>query len=151
MKLVIQRVKQAQVVVEGETIGAIGQGLLVLLGIHRSDSLDTTIWYVNKLLNLRIFPDVEGKMNRSIKDVEGGVLVVSQFTLYADCSKGRRPAFIDAAQPEIAIPIYEKFVSEVRQEMGNVATGKFGASMDVSLINDGPVTIVLEESASICK
>jgi D-tyrosyl-tRNA(Tyr) deacylase len=144
MRLVVQRVKEAEVKVDGRSIGKIGKGLLVLLGIHVEDQPETTARYVNKLVNLRIFEDENGKMNRSVKDVGGEILVVSQFTLYGNCSKGRRPSFIEAAQPDLAIPLYEKFIHEVEKEMGSVQTGEFGASMAVSLINEGPVTIVIE-------
>lgn len=144
MKLVVQRVTEAEVKIDQAVAGKIGHGLLVLLGIHHSDTLETTKRYVEKLVNLRIFEDQEGKMNKSVKDIGGEVLVVSQFTLYGNSSKGRRPSFIEAAGPDTAIPIYEKFVSEIKGEMGSVQTGQFGASMDVSLINKGPVTIILE-------
>ena len=144
MRLVVQRVGKAEVVVNQECVGKIGRGLLVLLGIHQDDTLDVTTRYVNKLVNLRIFEDDEGKMNRSVKDVNGEVLVVSQFTLYGNCTKGRRPSFIEAAQSEFAIPIYEKFTQEVKEIMGTVHTGIFAASMEVSLINDGPVTVIIE-------
>lgn len=144
MKLVVQRVKEAEVNIDGRITGKIGHGLLVLLGIYVDDQPGMTTRYVNKLVNLRIFEDEEGKMNRSVKDVGGEVLVVSQFTLYGNCSKGRRPSFIEAAQPDLAIPLYEKFTAEVEKEMGSVQTGEFGASMKVSLINDGPVTIIVE-------
>ena len=144
MRLVVQRVKEAEVKVDGRSTGKIGKGLLVLLGIHVEDQPETTARYVNKLVNLRIFEDEEGKMNRSVKDIGGEILVVSQFTLYGNCSKGRRPSFIEAAQPDLAIPLYEKFIHEVEKEIGSVKTGEFGASMAVSLINEGPVTIVVE-------
>jgi len=144
MKLVIQRVSEAEVTIDRSSVGKIGTGLLVLLGIHQSDLPETTKRYVDKLVNLRIFEDEEGKMNQSVKDVNGEVLVVSQFTLYGNSSKGRRPSFIEAARPETAIPIYEKFIQEVKEELGSVQTGDFGASMDVSLVNQGPVTIILE-------
>lgn len=144
MKLVAQRVLKAEVVVEGDTVGSIDRGILVLLGIHQDDILENTVCFVNKILNLRIFQDENGKMNLSVKDIKGEILVVSQFTLYANCSRGRRPDFLEAAPPSIAEPIYEKFVSEVKQELGMVQTGCFGAFMQVSLVNDGPVTIVLD-------
>ncbi len=144
MKLVIQRVSEAEVTIDRSSVGKIGTGLLVLLGIHQSDLPETTKRYVDKLVNLRIFEDEEGKMNQSVKDVNGEVLVVSQFTLYGNSSKGRRPSFIEAARPETAIPIYEKFIQEVKEGLGSVQTGEFGASMDVSLVNQGPVTIILE-------
>lgn len=145
MKIVVQRVSESSVRVDGELVGTIGQGLVVLLGVHQEDTPEKTKWFINKLLNLRIFEDDNGKMNLSVKDVKGEVLVVSQFTLYANCSKGRRPDFFEAALPEVAEPIYENFVSEVGQELGSVQSGVFGASMKVSLINDGPVTIILDE------
>ena len=144
MKTVIQRVKQAKVTVDQEVTGAISQGLLVFLGVHIDDRPEDTTWLVNKILDFRIFQDEQGKMNKSLRDINGEILVVSQFTLYGNCMNGRRPDFIQSAPPEIAIPIYEKFVGEVRDEIGDVQTGKFGANMDVSLINDGPVTFILE-------
>jgi D-aminoacyl-tRNA deacylase len=145
MKVVAQRVKHAKVVVEGHIAGAIGQGVVALLGIHKEDTPDKIAWFVNKLLNLRIFQDDSGKMNLSVKDIGGEVLVVSQFTLYANCFGGRRPDYIEAASPDMAKPLYEKFVEEVKQELGKVQMGVFGAYMEVSLVNDGPVTIILEE------
>ncbi len=148
MKVVIQRVSEASVRVEGNVVGSIGSGLVVLLGVHQHDVPEKTQWFVNKLLNLRIFEDEAGKMNLSVKDVKGEVLVVSQFTLYANCMRGRRPDFLDAALSDVAEPIYDKFVSEVNQELGSVQAGIFGASMKVALVNDGPVTIVLEENGS---
>lgn len=144
MRLVIQRVKEASVKVDEAIIGQIGSGLLVLLGIHRDDQLEETRWLVSKLLNLRIFEDSQGKMNRSLIDTKGEVLVISQFTLYANCNGGRRPDFFEAAPPETAKLIYNQFVEAVRKEVGVVHTGQFGAYMQVSLINDGPVTIVLD-------
>lgn len=148
MKLVAQRVKEATVTVDGEIRGAIGPGILVLLGVHKEDTQDKVDWFVNKLLNLRIFEDENGKMNLSVKDIGGNVLIVSQFTLYANSSRGRRPDFIEAAPPEIAEPIYERFVEKVGVTLGKVQSGMFGAHMDVSLVNDGPVTIILEEKKS---
>ena len=148
MKLVVQRVSQASVKVESETVGAIGQGLMVLFGVGEGDSAETTRWLVDKLLGLRIFPDDSGKMNLNICDIKGEVLVVSQFTLYANCDKGRRPSFIEAAEPIFAQKCYEKFVSEIREKLGIVQTGSFGAKMDVSLNNDGPVTLIIERSAN---
>lgn len=145
MKLVLQRVKEAKVEVDGDVTGAIGLGILVLLGVHKNDTPAQTDWFVKKLVNLRIFQDEKGKINLSVKDIGGEILVVSQFTLYANCHGGRRPDFIEAAPPDLAEPIYEKFVAEVKKELDHVQTGKFGAYMDVSLINDGPVTIILEE------
>ena len=145
MKVVAQRVKEAKVTVEGEVRGAIGPGIVALLGIHIDDTPDKTSWLVNKLINLRFFQDDAGKMNLSVKEIGGEILVVSQFTLYANCTRGRRPDFLEAAPPSIAEPIYEKFVREIRSELGSVQTGIFGAHMEVSLVNDGPVTVILEE------
>ena len=144
MRLVVQRVQEAEVVVDSMTTGRIGKGLMVLLGIHKDDQPQDTHWLVNKLLNLRIFNDDQDKMNLSVQDVLGQVLVVSQFTLYGNCSEGRRPEFTQAAPPPIAIPIYEKFLREVKEVMGDVQAGIFGADMKVSLINDGPVTVIVE-------
>jgi len=144
MKLVLQRVKTATVCANDEIIGSIGIGLVVLFGVHRKDTPEKTPWFVNKLLSLRIFEDEAGKMNKNIKEVDGEILIVSQFTLYADCLRGRRPDFMEAAPSQIAKPIYQKFVEEVKKEMENVATGKFGALMQISLINDGPLTLILE-------
>ncbi|MFQ5728766.1 MAG: D-aminoacyl-tRNA deacylase [Waddliaceae bacterium] len=145
MRVVAQRVREAKVSVNGEVCGSIGSGILVLLGIHVQDTPDKTNWLVNKLVNLRFFQDENGKMNLSVKDIGGEILVVSQFTLYANCNNGRRPDFMDAAPPDIAEPIYDKFVGEVKKELRSVQTGIFGAYMDVSLVNDGPVTVILEE------
>ncbi len=144
MKIVIQRVSQAKVAVDNETVGSIGRGFLVLLGVRDGDVPETTVWLVNKLLGLRVFTDEAGKMNLSLQDIGGEVLVVSQFTLYANCNNGRRPDFIQAAEPNFARECYEKFVDEVRQSLGKVETGRFGAKMDVSLVNDGPVTLIVE-------
>ena len=144
MRVVVQRVRRARVTVGDEVVGEIGQGLLVLLGVTHGDTIDNARWLAEKTVGLRIFADDEGKMNRSVADVGGGVLVVSQFTLYGDCSKGKRPSFITAAPPEIAIPLYESFVDAVRALGIPVATGRFGAMMDVELINDGPVTLIVD-------
>ena len=144
MRLVIQRVTSASVEVEGETVGKIGKGLLVLLGIRRQDTPEDTVWMVNKLLNLRIFEDTQGKMNLSVKDIGGEVLVVSQFTLYGNCVNGRRPDFLEAAPGSQAEPIYHKFSQEVSRELGKVQNGVFGAHMHISLVNDGPVTVILD-------
>lgn len=144
MKILIQRVKEAKVVVAGETVGKVGKGLLVFLGIHKEDTPEKTGWLVNKLLNLRVFEDDAGKMNLSVKDVGGEVLVVSQFTLYGNCHNGRRPDFIAAMRGPEAEAIYDKFVAEVKAEIGKVETGSFGAEMEVALINDGPVTFMVE-------
>lgn len=144
MRVVVQRVKRASVTVEGETVGEIGAGLLVLLGIREGDGNRDIAFLADKLANLRIFPDEQDKMNRSVRDINGGILVVSQFTLYGDCRKGRRPSFIGAARPEIAIPLYEQFVAELKALGLPTETGRFGAMMDVSLINDGPVTLIID-------
>ncbi|MGI4863976.1 MAG: D-aminoacyl-tRNA deacylase [Janthinobacterium lividum] len=145
MRLVIQRVRQASVTVEGNITGQIGPGLLVLIGCAPTDDEAALTWMVRKLLNLRIFADENGQMNRSVRDTGGQVLVVSQFTLLADARKGNRPSYIGAAPPAVAEPLYERFVALVAQELGQpVPTGIFGADMQVSLLNDGPVTIVLD-------
>jgi D-tyrosyl-tRNA(Tyr) deacylase len=143
MRAVIQRVRSCRVVVSGETVGEIGRGLLVLLGIHVRDGAEEVRWLADKIVGLRIFEDDLGKMNISVTDARGAVLVVSQFTLYGDCQKGRRPSFIDAARPEVAEPLYEAFANAVRLQGIPVATGRFGADMEVELVNDGPVTLVL--------
>lgn len=144
MKLVVQRVSSASVVVGGETIGRIEDGLLVYVGIHGSDEMKNVNWMANKLTSLRIFPDEEGKMNRSILDTGGEICMVSQFTLYADASKGTRPSFVHAARPEHAEPMYEALIQTVRDLGVSVSTGTFGAMMNVSSVNNGPVTILLE-------
>ena len=145
MRVVIQRVAEASVTVDGAVVGAIGPGLVVLAGFLPDDTSAVTAWMAEKLVNLRIFADGEGRMNRSLLDVGGEVLVVSQFTLYGDARKGRRPSFVRAARPEIAIPLYEDFVDELRGLVrGGVQCGRFGANMDVSLVNDGPVTLVID-------
>lgn len=146
MRAVIQKVKSASVTVDGELVGKIGQGILVLLGVSNQDSEKDATYLVEKTLNLRIFEDADGKMNLSLLDVKGELLVVSQFTLYGDARKGRRPSFIDAAQPEKANQLYEFFVSETRKQVEKVETGRFQAMMDVELINDGPVTILLDST-----
>jgi D-tyrosyl-tRNA(Tyr) deacylase len=144
MRAVVQRVHHARVVVDGETVGAIGPGLLVLLGVERSDTIERARWLADKILGLRVFNDADGKMNLDVAEVGGAVLVVSQFTLYGDCRKGRRPSFIDAAPPEIAIPLYEAFVDAVKALGIPTATGRFGAMMQVELVNDGPVTLIVD-------
>jgi D-tyrosyl-tRNA(Tyr) deacylase len=144
MRVVVQRVSRARVTVGDEVVGEIGQGLLILLGVTHGDTIDDARWLAEKTVGLRIFADDKGKMNRGVADVGGGVLVVSQFTLYGDCSKGKRPSFITAAPPEIAIPLYEGFVDAVRALGISVATGRFGAMMDVELVNEGPVTLIVE-------
>ncbi len=144
MRAVIQRVTEARVIVDGDTVGAIGRGLLVLLGVAPGDSAEQASWLAEKLSGLRVFADADGKMNLAVTDVGGAVLVVSQFTLYGDCRKGRRPSFVDAAAPEIAEPLYEAFVRETRSFGVPVATGRFGADMRVELVNDGPVTLIID-------
>ena len=145
MRVVLQRVSEASVRVEGETVGAIGPGLVVLAGFRDGDDDDTVAWMAGKVANLRIFGDGKGRMNRSLLDIGGEALVVSQFTLYGDARKGRRPSFVKAARPEIAVPLYEGFVEALGRILPDpVRTGRFGAMMDVSLVNDGPVTLVIE-------
>ena len=144
MRVVIQRVRRARVTVGGEVVGEVGRGLLVLLGVTHGDTIEGARWLAEKTVGLRIFPDDEGKMNRGVADVGGGVLVVSQFTLYGDCAKGRRPSFIAAAPPEVAVPLYEAYVEAVRALGVPAATGRFGAMMDVELVNDGPVTLIVD-------
>ncbi|HEU4557974.1 MAG TPA: D-aminoacyl-tRNA deacylase [Longimicrobium sp.] len=144
MRIVLQRVSRATVTVDGRVTGEIGRGLLLLAGFTQGDADEALAWMARKVVQLRIFPDDEGKMNRSVEEADGGILVVSQFTLYGDARKGNRPSFVDAARPEIAIPLYERFVELLRAAGRPVATGEFGAMMDVELVNDGPVTLILE-------
>lgn len=145
MKIVIQRVLESQVTIHGKTKGKIGHGLMLLLGIEESDNDEDITWLVNKTLNLRIFNDENGVMNKSLIDVNGEVLLISQFTLHASTKKGNRPSYILAAKPETAIPIYEKFIATTEHQLGRkIQTGEFGADMKVSLVNDGPVTIVID-------
>ncbi len=145
MRVVLQRVSRARVVVGERVTGEIGRGFLLLVGFRADDAEEALRWMADKLVSLRLFSDAEEKMNLGLEDVGGGLLVVSQFTLYGDTRKGRRPSFIDAAPPSIAIPLYEQFVALLRERApGTVATGEFGAMMDVELVNDGPVTLVLE-------
>ncbi len=144
MRAVVQRVKESSVEVAGKTIGRIGAGLLVLLGVAKQDTKHDADFLADKILNLRIFEDEQGKMNRSLLDIKGEMLVVSQFTLLGDCRKGRRPSFINAAGPEIANEIYEYFSAKVKSNNIDVKTGQFRAMMDVHLINDGPVTLIVE-------
>ncbi|MFL5801714.1 MAG: D-aminoacyl-tRNA deacylase [Roseiflexaceae bacterium] len=146
MRAVIQRVNQASVAVEGQAIGQIGTGVLVLLGVGDGDGAAEVALLAEKIANMRIFPDQEGRFNRSLLDVGGSALVVSQFTLYADTRRGRRPSFSGAAAPEVAEPLVEAFVAALRQQQVAVATGSFGAYMHVALVNDGPVTIILDSA-----
>lgn len=145
MKSVIQRVKKASVVINNELYSEIGHGILVLLGVEKDDTLDMAEFLADKIVNLRIFEDENGKMNLSLIDVKGEILVVSQFTLAGDCKKGKRPSFDNAAKPDTAIPMYEKFVEFLKNHNIPVKTGQFGAMMDVELINDGPVTFILSK------
>ncbi len=144
MRVVLQRVARAEVRVEGEPVGSIGRGYLLLVGFKSGDGEEALRWMVDKVRGLRLFPDSEGKMNLPIDAVDGELLVVSQFTLYADVRKGRRPSFIGAAEPDEAERLYDRFVDLLREGTTPVATGEFGALMDVDLVNDGPVTLVIE-------
>lgn len=144
MRVLLQRVSRAEVRIDGRVRGHIGRGFLLLVGFTGADDEPAVEWMAEKVAGLRLFSDPEGKMNLGLEDVDGALLVVSQFTLYGDARKGRRPSFIDAARPEIAIPLYERFVELLRARGLRVETGEFGAMMDVELVNDGPVTIWLE-------
>ena len=144
MRAVLTRVKSASVTVDGNVIGKIGPGFLILLGVTHEDTEAQAVKLADKLMGLRIFEDENEKMNRSLEDVGGQVLVVSQFTLYGNCKKGRRPEFLAAARPEVAVPLYEKFVSLCRDKGFRVETGEFGASMEVASVNDGPVTLIVD-------
>lgn len=144
MRAVIQRVKTASVVVNNDTVGAIDKGLLIFLGIGQGDQKDDIDWLVRKISQLRIFSDIEGKMNKSLMDIEGSALVISQFTLFASTKKGNRPSFIHAAKPDLAIPLYETFIQEMKGIGIKTETGIFGADMAVQLTNDGPVTILID-------
>ncbi len=146
MRAVIQRVNRALVRVEGKIVGEISRGLLVLLGVGQGDSAREADYLLDKIINLRTFEDAEGKMNLSLLDVNGGLMVISQFTLYADCRKGRRPSFTDASPPEEARKLYDDFVAEAKKRGMKVATGIFQALMEVELVNSGPVTILLDSS-----
>ena len=148
MRAVIQRVSCASVSIEGKTVSSISKGLLVLLGIGENDDNSDAVYLAEKTVGLRIFEDDEGRMNLSVSDINGEILVISQFTLYGDCRKGRRPSFIDAARPEKAIPLYEAYVSALTNTGLKVGTGVFQADMKVELINDGPVTILLDSKKS---
>jgi len=145
MKIVIQRVSRASVSVNGIITGSINEGLLLLAGIHRDDDEKVLKWITKKILNLRIFEDEQGKMNKSVKDMKGEILVVSQFTLYGNTKKGNRPSFIDAASPDIAEPVYEQLITNLKKSGLNIQSGEFGAMMDVKLVNSGPVTLIIEK------
>ena len=147
MRVVLQRVSQASVTIAGRTAGAVGRGFCLLVGLTHGDTDATVDWMADKVAGLRLFTDAEGKMNLGLAEVGGGVLVISQFTLYGDTAKGRRPSFIEAARPETAIPLYQRFVAALRARGLEVATGEFGADMQVEIHNDGPVTLILERSA----
>ena len=151
MKFVVQRVKNAQVNIEGKKERKIEKGFMVLIGVTHTDTKEIADYLVKKLINLRIFEDENGKMNLSLKDVNGSLLLVSQFTLYADCSSGNRPSFIDAAKPDFANELYKYIIDECKKKIDIVETGVFGADMKVELVNDGPVTIILEYDGKNCK
>src|SRR5690606_21443175 len=145
MRTVVQKVSEAKVTVDGKVVSSIGKGLLVLLGIEDADTEEDIDWLVRKILQLRIFNDEKGVMNRSVQDAGGDMIVVSQFTLHANTKKGNRPSYIRASKPDFAIPVYEKFIAKTEELLGKkVGTGIFGAMMDVSLVNDGPVTIIID-------
>jgi D-tyrosyl-tRNA(Tyr) deacylase len=144
MRAVLQRVASACVRIDGAVVGQIDQGLLVLLGVAVGDTAEQATWLAEKIVGLRIFNDAEEKMNLGLTDVGGAMLIVSQFTLHGDCRKGRRPSFLDAAPPETAIPLYEAFINAVKAQGVAVATGRFGAMMQVELVNDGPVTLIVD-------
>lgn len=146
MKFIIQRVSEASVTVEGQVIGQIGKGYLVLIGVGENDTKELADRYIKKMLGLRIFEDENGKTNLSLKDVGGSLLLVSQFTLYANCRKGNRPSFTEAGNPELAEELYEYIIAQCRKEIPEVQTGSFGAHMKVSIVNDGPFTILLDEN-----
>jgi D-tyrosyl-tRNA(Tyr) deacylase len=147
MRIVLQRVSRASVTIEGRTAGSIERGFCLLVGFTHTDTPAVCNWMAEKIAGLRLFSDAEGKMNVGLVEAGGAVLVASQFTLYGDTAKGRRPSFIDAARPEVAVPLYEHFLQALRSRDLQVETGEFGAMMDVALINDGPVTLILERSA----
>ncbi|KAA9340762.1 D-aminoacyl-tRNA deacylase [Adhaeribacter soli] len=145
MRVIIQRVSEAAVRINGQVKGQIGTGLLLLAGFTGSDTEEDLAWISKKIVQMRIFNDADGKMNLSLQDVAGNILLISQFTLYANTKKGNRPSYINAAPPAIAIPLYEKFIAQLETEFGkSIQTGEFGADMKVSLLNDGPVTIILD-------
>ena len=145
MKVVIQRVSSASVTIDAKIVAEIQKGLMVLVGIEGSDTLEDITWLTSKIVNLRIFGDENEVMNLSVKDIDGDIIVVSQFTLYAATKKGNRPSYIKASKPEIAVPIYEEFIAQIQKDLGKkVQTGVFGADMKVAILNDGPVTIIID-------
>ena len=147
MRVVIQRVTEAKVVIEGNVNGEIGQGFMILVGIEEADGAEDIAWLTKKIVNLRVFDDENGVMNRSIMDAGGDILLISQFTLHAMTAKGNRPSYIKAAKPDISIPLYESFIKSLEEAMGKkIATGIFGADMKVSLVNDGPFTLILDSN-----
>ena len=146
MRVVLQRVRKATVTIAGEVAGAIGPGYCLLVGFDQDDTPAAVDWMADKVVGLRLFADEAGKMNRSLSEIGGAILVVSQFTLYGDVQKGRRPSFIRAARPEVAVPLYERFIMQLEEKGVSVATGEFGAMMEVEIHNDGPVTLILERS-----
>ena len=147
MRIVLQRVSRASVSISGRVAGSIGRGFVLLAGFHTSDTAAEVDWLAAKVAGLRLFADPEGKMNLGLAEVDGALLVVSQFTLYGDIERGRRPSFVEAARPELAIPLYERFLAQLRAAGLRVESGEFGADMQVDLLNDGPVTLILERSA----
>ncbi len=146
MRVLLQRVARARVLIEGQEVGAVDRGFCLLVGFTHADTAAESAWMAEKVLGLRLFPDALGKMNLGLTEVGGGLLVISQFTLYGDAAKGRRPSFIDASRPEHAIPLYQHFCGELRRRGATVATGQFGAEMLVEISNDGPVTLMLERN-----
>ena len=144
MRAVVQRVSEARVRIDAEIVGEIEKGFLVLLGVAKNDTIEQARWLADKIVSLRVFNDDGGKMNRDLAEIGGSVLIVSQFTLYGDCSKGRRPSFIDAAPPDTAIPLYEAFINAIKAHGIPTQTGRFGAMMQVELINDGPMTLIID-------
>lgn len=148
MKVVIQRVTKASVIIEDEKVAAIESGLLIFLGIVNDDTEEDIKWLSNKIINLRVFSDENDIMNKSLVNIDGNAIVVSQFTLHASCKKGHRPSYIKAAKPDVAIPLYEAFVNQIESDLGKkIQTGKFGADMKVELLNDGPVTLIIDSKS----
>ena len=145
MRVVVQRVSRASVTIDGEVTGSIGRGLLLLAALKGDESEQDLAWMANRCVGLRIFPDNQGKMNRSLDEVEGGILAISQFTLYGDCRKGRRPSFIGAGDPEASEKLFDRFLGLLQETGTQVATGRFGAMMQVELVNDGPVTLIIDK------